>query len=92
MLKRGVLNSVLFAYINCITLYHMKERKREPKLVFIAVLFTLLAGYPFLQMASAPDLILGIPKLFAYLFMVWILLILAIAFVMRSHKRKKEYE
>jgi polyferredoxin len=70
----------------------MKERKREAKLLFITILFALLVGYPFLQMAASPALIGGVPKLYAYIFFVWAILILAIILVMRTSKRKREYE
>jgi hypothetical protein len=51
------------------------------RLVALGVLGFLLFNYPLLALFNRPGTIFGIPLLYAYIFVVWCLLIAAIAIV-----------
>jgi hypothetical protein len=58
------------------------QRYRERVLIlFIAAV--LLLNYPLLSLADRPWLVLGIPLLYFYLFLIWLLLIVALALLTR---------
>ncbi|OYU97337.1 MAG: hypothetical protein CFE21_03325 [Bacteroidetes bacterium B1(2017)] len=64
----------------------MKSRNYRSKLVFLTVLFVVLVNYPVLSVFSRPILIGGIPLLFLYLFVVWVLfLFLVFRLVNKNH-------
>ena len=56
---------------------------RNERLVALALFGLLLFNYPLLQMFNAPTLVLGIPKLYLYLFVAWAVLISGAALVLR---------
>jgi hypothetical protein len=62
----------------------MKDRLRTARLVAVAVLGFVLFNYPVLAVFDADVLVAGVPVLWAYLFLVWILLIALVAWILRS--------
>lgn len=65
----------------------MPERRRS-KLVIAFVLSLLLFNYPILRLVDQQELVWGFPKLYFYLFFVWLALIVTVAFiVLRPNKR-----
>ena len=56
---------------------------RNERLVALALFGLLLFNYPLLQMFNAPTLVLGIPKLYLYLFVAWAVLISGAALILR---------
>ncbi len=64
----------------------MPERKKS-NLMIAFVVFLILFNYPILSIVDKRELLLGFPKLYFYLFFVWLSLIAAVAFiVLRSRK------
>ena len=55
---------------------------RGPKLVCLFLLGCLLFNYPFLALFNVRGSFLGVPILYAYLFVAWALLIGLVAWVM----------
>lgn len=53
----------------------MKRNRRGQRLIALACLGALLLNYPLLSLANSPRTIGGVPLLYAYLFVVWALLI-----------------
>lgn len=62
----------------------MSQHKRhKERLLALAILGGLALNFPLLSLFSQEDLILGIPVLFFYLFLIWALFVLLIALVVR---------
>ena len=56
---------------------------RNERLVALLLFGLLLFNYPFLKMFNAPTLVLGVPKLFLYLFVAWGAVIAGAALILR---------
>jgi hypothetical protein len=56
---------------------------RPAHLVALAVLGGVLFGYPLLAVFDVPATVLGVPVLWAYLFIAWAALVATIALMMR---------
>jgi hypothetical protein len=56
---------------------------RNERLVALFLVGLLLFNYPLLAMFNAPTLVLGVPKLYLYLFVAWAVLIAGAALVLR---------
>lgn len=65
----------------------MPDRERGPALVALAVLGLVLLNYPILAIADVEGTVLGIPVLWAYLFMVWAAFVAAAALLVRRGSR-----
>ena len=55
-----------------------------PRLVALFLLGFLLFNYPLLNLFARPEEVLGVPLLFAYVFLVWALLIALMALVLEK--------
>lgn len=69
--------------VNCdafAILQYMPERRKSPKLILLFVILFLLLSFPILKLVNIPERIAGIPLLYAYVFLVWIIGIIALAF------------
>jgi hypothetical protein len=60
------------------------HRRKGERLVALALLGFLLFNYPFLALVSDERMVLGIPVLYAYLFLSWAVLIALLALVLRK--------
>ena len=61
----------------------MKHRRKGERLVAVALLGFLIFNYPLLSLFSTEERVLGVPVLYAYLFVSWGLLIGLMALVVR---------
>jgi uncharacterized membrane protein (DUF485 family) len=61
----------------------VRQRRKGERLVAVALLGFLLLNYPLLSLFSTEDRVLGVPVLYAYLFVSWGLLIGLMALVVR---------
>ena len=52
--------------------YTMEDRLPPAKLIFLSILMMLAFSFPFLSIANKSILVLGIPVLFLYLFLIWL--------------------
>jgi hypothetical protein len=57
---------------------------RNERLVALFLLGLLLFNYPLLAMFNTPTLVLGMPRLYLYLFVAWAVLIAGAALVLRQ--------
>jgi len=64
-----------------------KNASRGPRLFCLFALGVLLFNYPLLALFNLPRHIFGVPLLYAYLFIVWALLILLVARVVDRPER-----
>jgi uncharacterized membrane protein (DUF485 family) len=62
----------------------VRQRRKGERLVAVALLGFLLFNYPLLSLFSTGDRVLGVPVLYAYLFVSWGLLIGVMALVVRK--------
>jgi hypothetical protein len=58
-----------------------RHEGKGPRLVALFLLGALLFNYPILALFNKPNLVLGIPLLYAYIFAAWALLIALMAAV-----------
>lgn len=61
---------------------------KSTKLLITFFLFLLLINYPLLTIVDKTELWFGFPALYFYLFLVWGVLILVIASIVRQQKKK----
>lgn len=61
----------------------MRHRRKGERLIGLALLGFLLFNYPLLSLFSTDGTVLGVPVLYAYLFVSWGLLIWLMALVVR---------
>ena len=62
----------------------MRDRLKGARLAAAAVLALLMFNYPFLAVFDTNSLVLGVPVLWAYLFVVWAAVIALAAWIARS--------
>ncbi|MDH3639132.1 MAG: hypothetical protein OES09_11835 [Gammaproteobacteria bacterium] len=62
------------------------ESRRSERLVALGVTAALALNYPILHMFDSSSLVLGIPILYFYLFVVWAVVIVCVGRVMRQGK------
>jgi hypothetical protein len=62
----------------------VRQRRKGERLVALALLGFLLFNYPLLSLFSTEGTVLGVPVLYAYLFVSWGLLIWLMALVVRK--------
>lgn len=62
----------------------MDEDRTPTRLVVLAVVAFALFNYPLLRIADAPVVVLGVPLVWLYVFVVWALLIALVALTVRK--------
>ena len=73
----------------------MKEKLKEQRLFFLSILFMMLFSFPFAKMMNGTRTIFGMPQLYFYIFVLWIILIFLtwlIADKRPSKKTKNKHE
>lgn len=61
----------------------MDEDRTPTRLVVLAVAGFALFNYPLLRIADVPEVVLGVPLVWLYVFVVWALLIGLVALTLR---------
>lgn len=62
----------------------MDEDRTSTRLVVLAVVGFALLNYPLLRIADLPVVVLGVPLVWLYVFVVWGLLIVLVALTVRK--------
>lgn len=62
--------------------------ERRSKLLITFIAFLLLFNYPLLSIIDQKTLWFGFPALYFYMFLVWGVMILVVAQIVRQHKEK----
>lgn len=62
----------------------LDHRRKGARLVAVALLGFLLFSYPFLTIVSDERRVIGVPVLYAYLFLSWAVVIVLVALVVRN--------
>jgi hypothetical protein len=70
----------------------MKEKLKEQRLLFLSILFMMLFSFPFAKLMNGSFTIFGIPQLYFYIFVLWLLLIFLTWLIAdsRQFKNKKK--
>jgi len=66
----------------------MRDRIKNKRLLFISILFLVLLNFPFISIFNKGGLVAGVPVLYGYIMLVWLLCIVAIG-VLVDWKRAK---
>jgi ABC-type iron transport system FetAB permease component len=71
----------------------MPQSKQSAVSLFLAILLLLMLGFPFLSIFNVPETVGGIPLLFLYVGVLWMLFILCAWVIwVRKPKRSKQHE
>lgn len=62
----------------------LEKKRRNERLVAILFLGIISLNYPLLSLFSKNSLFLGIPILYLYIFSIWAILIICIAFILEK--------
>lgn len=60
------------------------EQRRGQQLLFVSLLFALLLNFPLLSAFDHGGLVLGIPTLYLYVLLIWLLLVLLTGWLVKS--------
>lgn len=63
---------------------------KEQKLIFISILFLILFNFPVLSIFNTGGSLNGIPTLYLYVFLIWILLIAVIFNILRKEGKESK--
>lgn len=69
----------------------MQSKLKQQKLTLFSVLLLVLFSYPLISIANKAALLFGIPVLFLYIFIIWIIAIV-ILYRIAERKQKKTDE
>jgi len=61
------------------------ETTRTKRLIGLFLLGYLLFNHPIISLFNLPDMVVGIPLLYAYIFAVWVLLIVLVALIVSAN-------
>ncbi|MCU7843859.1 MAG: hypothetical protein KZQ93_08480 [Candidatus Thiodiazotropha sp. (ex Monitilora ramsayi)] len=64
----------------------MSNKRNHERLIALFLLGALVLNYPLLHLFGAASLWLGIPVLYLYLFICWLVLIVLMALLMEGHR------
>ncbi|NBB29021.1 hypothetical protein [Cellulophaga sp. BC115SP] len=69
----------------------MKESLKEQRLFIISCLFLLLYNFPIISIFNLDTQIAGIPSLFLYVFVLWLILIIVIYLNVRELNKNQDH-
>ena len=64
----------------------MKDQSKGPRSIALCMFGVLLFNYPDLALFNVPGTLLGVPVLYAYIFVAWAALIVLLALVAESDR------
>jgi len=64
----------------------MKDQRKGPRFIALCMLGVLMFNYPVLALFNVPGTLLGVPVLYAYIFIAWAVLIVLLALVAESDR------
>ena len=68
----------------------MQSKLKQQKLTLFSVLLLLLFTYPFISIVNKTTLVGGIPLLFLYILVVWIIAIVVLYRITEGKQKKKD--
>ncbi|PVY41886.1 hypothetical protein [Pontibacter virosus] len=68
----------------------MRDRSKGRRLFFISALFMVLLNFPVLSIFNSGATVSGVPVLYLYMMVVWLVCIAAIAFFINRQNPRKE--
>lgn len=70
----------------------MKPDKQVLKLFLLGILAMFLFNFPLISLPGKPVLLWGIPRLYVYIFGIWVLLLIVVFVIVREKPRKRKGE
>jgi uncharacterized membrane protein len=65
------------------------ETTRTKRLIGLFLLGYLLFNHPIISLFNLPQMVVGIPLLYAYIFAVWVLLIVLVALIVSTNQKSQ---
>lgn len=81
---------VLGNYVILFYFHPMQSKIKRQKLVLASILLMGLFTYPVISIASKPAMLAGIPVLFLYILIVWIIAIIIYASIAGTKQRRND--
>ena len=69
---------------------YMQSKLKQQKLTLFSVMLLVLFTYPVVSLANRPAFIYGIPVLFFYIFIVWIIAIIVLYRIAEGKQKKSD--
>jgi hypothetical protein len=66
----------------------MQNKTNNQKLIFLGILMLILLSYPFISVANKAQLLFGIPMLYLYIFIVWIIIIIILYRIVEKNQKE----
>ncbi|GAA4387219.1 hypothetical protein [Hymenobacter koreensis] len=63
------------------------EHRRGQRLLFVGVLFAVLLSFPMLSMVDKPVRVAGVPVLYLYMLLLWLVLVGVTGWLVRSNEQ-----
>jgi len=67
----------------------ISETTRTKRLIGLFLLGYLLFNHPIISLFNLPHMVVGIPLLYAYIFAVWVLLIVLMALIVSANQKSQ---
>ena len=67
----------------------ISETTRTKRLIGLFLLGYLLFNHPIISLFNLPQMVVGIPLLYAYIFAVWVLLIVLVALIVSTNQKSQ---
>lgn len=61
------------------------KKRHEQKLVFISLVLLVLFNIPILLLFDSSECVVGLPKIYIFLFAVWALAIIAVSYILNKY-------
>jgi hypothetical protein len=81
---------VLGNYVILFYFHQMQSNIKRQKLIFASILLTGLFTYPVITIANKSVMVAGIPLLFLYVLLVWIIAIIIFASITNTKRKQDE--
>ncbi len=77
-------------YVILFYFHNMQSKIKRQKLILASILLMGLFTYPIISIASKPRMLAGIPVLFLYILIVWIVAIIVFASISSTKQRRQD--
>jgi Ca2+/Na+ antiporter len=79
---------MMFIVLSFFYFIQMENKSNNQKLIFLGILMLIMLSYPFISLANKAQLLFGIPMLYLYIFIVWIIIIIILYRIVEKKQTK----
>ncbi len=79
---------MMFIVLSFFYFIQMENKSSNQKLIFLSILLLALLSYPLISLANKAQLLFGIPMLYLYIFIVWIIVIIILYRIVEKKQTK----